>query len=234
MAGRGTVPAGRRRPCAGRDQSRSSLEEGRLDGVRGHPSGPRDQRPDLPTADIAPATQLDALQPPVACPATDRRGREMHVGGSEDRLRLGERDPVVGRGHPVSRRSRPGTAWRAGCHRFSRPTSCRSSSAPAGLEAFPPAASASLVVASASLVGLSASLPPEPSSPPEPSVSAFAPDLTVAARRSFLAQPEPLKWIAAAVIALRTGPPPQIGQVVGPSAWTPWMTSKRWPHAAQT
>ena len=34
--------------------------------------------------------------------------------------------------------------------------------------------------------------------------------------RSFFAQPDPLKWIAGAVIALRIGPLPQSGQVVGP------------------
>jgi hypothetical protein len=45
--------------------------------------------------------------------------------------------------------------------------------------------------------------------------------------RSFLAQPVPLKWIVGAVKALRTGAAPQIGQTVGPSAVTEWMTSKR-------
>jgi hypothetical protein len=49
----------------------------------------------------------------------------------------------------------------------------------------------------------------------------------VDARRSFLAQPDPLKWTAAAEIALRTGPPPQDGQLVGLAAVTPWITSKR-------
>lgn len=49
----------------------------------------------------------------------------------------------------------------------------------------------------------------------------------VDARRSFFAQPDPLKWTAGAVIALRTGPPPHDGQPVGLSAVTPWITSKR-------
>jgi hypothetical protein len=40
-------------------------------------------------------------------------------------------------------------------------------------------------------------------------------------RRSFLAQPEPLKWTAGAEIAFLTGPLPHSGQVVGPSSWTP-------------
>jgi hypothetical protein len=64
---------------------------------------------------------------------------------------------------------------------------------------------------------------------------AFAPEPDVAVeRRSFLAQPDPLKWIAGAVKALRTGPPPHEGQLVGPSAWTPWMTSNRVPQLAQS
>jgi hypothetical protein len=64
-----------------------------------------------------------------------------------------------------------------------------------------------------------------------PSLAAVDPAL---ARRSFLAQPEPLKWTAGAAIALRTGPDPHRGQAVGGSAWTPWMTSKRRPQAAHT
>lgn len=62
---------------------------------------------------------------------------------------------------------------------------------------------------------------------------AAAPDDTVA-RRSFFAQPEPLKWTAAAVMALRIGPSPHNGHAPGGSPWTPWITSKRRPHAAQT
>jgi len=54
------------------------------------------------------------------------------------------------------------------------------------------------------------------------------------ARRSFLAQPEPLKWIVGALNAFFIGPLPQTGQVVGGSAWTPWTTSKRVPQAAQS
>jgi hypothetical protein len=51
-----------------------------------------------------------------------------------------------------------------------------------------------------------------------------------AALRSFFAQPDPLKWTAGAATALRTGPPWQTGQVVGPSACTPWITSNRCPQ----
>jgi hypothetical protein len=64
---------------------------------------------------------------------------------------------------------------------------------------------------------------------PEPAAPAFAP-----ARRSFLAQPDPLKWTAGAAIALRTGPNPHNGQDAGGSAWTPWITSNRRPQAAQS
>jgi hypothetical protein len=47
-----------------------------------------------------------------------------------------------------------------------------------------------------------------------------APEETVA-RRSFFAQPDPLKCTAGALIALRMGPLPQMGQTVGRSAWRP-------------
>jgi hypothetical protein len=69
----------------------------------------------------------------------------------------------------------------------------------------------------------------EPSSPPFDEDPDFA-----LACRSFFAQPEPLKWIAGAEIAFRTGPLPHNGQLVGGSPWTPCMTSKRRPHAAQS
>jgi hypothetical protein len=76
--------------------------------------------------------------------------------------------------------------------------------------------------------------PPDPSPPdPSPLVSAPAPT-RVPARRSFLAQPDPLKWIVGAAIALRTGPDPHKGQDAGGSAWTPWMTSNLRPQAAQS
>lgn len=53
------------------------------------------------------------------------------------------------------------------------------------------------------------------------------------ARRSFFAQPEPLKWIAGALMPLRRGPDPHSGQIVGRSAKTPCISSKWWPQAAQ-
>jgi hypothetical protein len=73
----------------------------------------------------------------------------------------------------------------------------------------------------------------DPSPLPDPSPAGVARD-RAAARRSFFAQPEPLKWMAGGAKALRTGAPPHSGHAVGPSAWTPWMTSNRRPQAAQS
>jgi hypothetical protein len=83
--------------------------------------------------------------------------------------------------------------------------------------------------------------PPLPAPSPLPSVlpcpsaepDVLEPDDEVA-RRSFLAQPEPLKWMAGAANALRSWALPQFGQALGPSACTPCITSKRWPHEAQS
>ena len=80
------------------------------------------------------------------------------------------------------------------------------------------------------------SLDPEPElDPPAGASSLFELELfdDAPARRSFFAQPEPLKWIAGAANALRTGPLPHNGQLVGPSSCRPWMTSNRRPQAAQ-
>jgi len=52
-------------------------------------------------------------------------------------------------------------------------------------------------------------------------------------RRSFLAQPEPLKTIVGGANALRIGPEPHSGHASGAGSCTPWMTSKRRPQAAQ-
>jgi hypothetical protein len=52
-------------------------------------------------------------------------------------------------------------------------------------------------------------------------------------RRSFFAQPEPLKTMAGGAKALRIGPDPHSGHASGAGSLTPWMTSKRRPHAAQ-
>ena len=82
---------------------------------------------------------------------------------------------------------------------------------------------------------------PDERSPDEPSLDDPSPDEPLAApafdgagRRSFLAQPVPLKWTAGALIALRSGPPPQSGHVLGGSAWTPWTISDRRPQEAQS
>jgi hypothetical protein len=74
----------------------------------------------------------------------------------------------------------------------------------------------------------------DPVSPLRAAESPEPDDEDADARRSFFAQPVPLKWTAGAAKALRTGPPPHDGQLVGPSAWTPWMTSNRVPQLAQS
>jgi hypothetical protein len=83
-------------------------------------------------------------------------------------------------------------------------------------------------------------LDPDPPLEPPSALDAAAPspprpfDDDVLARRSFLAQPEPLKWIVGGVNAFLIGPLPQTGHVDGGSAWTPWTTSNRVPQAAQS
>jgi hypothetical protein len=63
-----------------------------------------------------------------------------------------------------------------------------------------------------------ASAVPE-SAEPESSPAGSEPERAAAAdRRSFLAQPEPLKWTDGAEMALRTGPEPHSGQLVGGSS----------------
>jgi len=52
-----------------------------------------------------------------------------------------------------------------------------------------------------------------PSASPDPALPGAA-----VARRSFFAQPDPLKWTAGAWIAFLTGPPPHSGQLAGGSA----------------
>ncbi len=66
----------------------------------------------------------------------------------------------------------------------------------------------------------------------EPSVDSDFVEVEAAvdvAFRSFLAQPEPLKWIVGGAKAFRTVVEWQIGHSVGPAASIPWTTSKRWP-----
>jgi hypothetical protein len=55
----------------------------------------------------------------------------------------------------------------------------------------------------------------------------------VASDRSLRAQPLPLKWTAAAVMAFFIGPPHSV-HVVGPCPWTECMTSIPWPQVEQT
>jgi hypothetical protein len=61
--------------------------------------------------------------------------------------------------------------------------------------------------------------PDEPDDPPSDPPFDFEPDGEDVAERSFLAQPEPLKWIVGALKPLRIVPTaPQFGQVVGPAS----------------
>ena len=71
------------------------------------------------------------------------------------------------------------------------------------------------------------------SDPLSPSFDADA-LLFAAASRSFLAQPDPLKWIAGGANAFRTGPDPHSGHCSGDGSLRPWITSNRRPHAAQS
>jgi len=74
-------------------------------------------------------------------------------------------------------------------------------------------------------------LPPGVSPLEDPPSEPLDDDFRALAPRSFLAQPDPLKWIVGAVKALRTSWLPQIGQLVGPASLTPCSTSKRCPLA---
>jgi hypothetical protein len=84
--------------------------------------------------------------------------------------------------------------------------------------------------------------PPEDSpEPPETPEDSDDEDAALAAAfvlllppRSFLAQPEPLKWIEGAENCLRIVPSaPQDGQNLGPASLIPWRMSARWSQAVQ-
>ena len=73
------------------------LEQDGLEIRRSHAARRSDERPDLPTSDEPPSTELDALQAARPRPAADRGRCESDVGRSQDPGRLGKGDPV-GRG----------------------------------------------------------------------------------------------------------------------------------------
>jgi hypothetical protein len=89
----------------------------------------------------------------------------------------------------------------------------------------------------ASLEPLDAPSPDEPDEPDEAPALSEEPESVAAAafvlepdelERSFLAQPEPLKWTDGATNALRSVPSaPQLGQKRGCGASIPWMNSVR-------
>lgn len=69
------------------------------------------------------------------------------------------------------------------------------------------------------------------SAPPSP--AAFSPPPPAARCASFFAQPEPLKWMAGVLNALRIRPP-QTSHLVGPFSAIECLTSMRRPQAVQT
>jgi hypothetical protein len=76
--------------------------------------------------------------------------------------------------------------------------------------------------------------PPAPSLAPSPD-DAFDARVAFALPRSFLAQPEPLKWIVGGANSLRIVPSrPHDGQKLGPGSLIPWRMSARWSQAVQT
>ena len=92
----------------------------------------------------------------------------------------------------------------------------------------------------ASLPGDALSAPADEASAPAvtgvdsvPSPAAFFSPLLAALWASFFAQPEPLKWMAGVLNALRMRPP-QVSQVVGPFSAIECRTSMRRPQDVQT
>ena len=91
--------------------------------------------------------------------------------------------------------------------------------------------------------------PEEPESVPESDEAALSPDdeppsaddfaladdlEPLELPRSFLAQPDPLKWIVGGANSLRIVPAsPHEGQKSGPGSFSPWRMSVRWSHAVQ-
>jgi hypothetical protein len=180
------------------------------------------QRPDLAAPDEPPAADLDALELPVAGPATNRLAPKPDVRSRQDVGRFGKRDPVGGgAGH-------------------------RRQSAEPELEPEPELEFELLVedelpelsvfVVGAGLLSVPVDFSPDepPSVEDEPSdLVSLVPPLSLeraAARelepRSFFAQPLPLKWIDGAEKTFVIVPSaPHSGQKRGPSASIPWTTS---------
>ncbi len=189
------------------------LEEPRLKVAGADVAGCRDQCPDLAPADEPTTTELDALEPARAGPAADRRWLEPDVGRGQDLACLGQGDPIGGGGHDQS-------ADVAGAD-----------------GSVPPLAAAGFGLASA---GLALESPVEPGSgelSPEPGAGFWvasddSPDsadrvgFALAPLRSFLAQPDPLKWIVGGLNALLRVPrAPQAGQAAGALPLIEWRIS---------
>jgi hypothetical protein len=179
-------------------------------------AGWHDECPDLPAPHETPAAKLDALKPPGARPAADGFRLELDVRPGQDFGGLGQGDPVRRCGHRQSADRVDG----AGA---------------AGL------ASAELEPASGLLAGVSP-LPPEPTAVPPSALweVPLPPPLAVVDSlesdtlagfgrpplRSFLAQPDPLKWIVGGLNALVNVPSAaQVGQALGPLPEIEWTIS---------
>ena len=166
-------------------------------------------------------TELDRLQPSSSGPPSDRLGLEMHVRPREDLARLGQGDPVVGR------RGHVGQAPFAG---DGGPAVEPEPATGVVVEAVDVSEPADVVLPLSFGAGFASPPVDDGVASATGSPAAFALAAVAVDERSFLAQPDPLKCTAGAVIALRSGRP-QTGQVVGPSAVTEWITSIRWPFA---
>jgi len=198
------------------------LEEPRLEVSGADVTRCRDQCPDLAAAHEAAPTQLDALQASRPCPASDGLRPKLDVRGGQDPGGFGQRDPVGRRSHD---QSAPEAGDAAGVAAFSGTG--------------PALASAALPLSL-----------PSPDPPPESEDLAPSWPVPLAGldsvdsvdlagfgrpgRRSFLAQPEPLKWIVGGLNALVRVPwAPQAGQALGPLLLMEWTTSVVLPQFEQ-
>ena len=180
---RSTIAPGSIAPAG---QSRTSSNRPGWTDLAGDPARAGDQRPDLAAPDVAPAAELDALEPTGRAPS--RRSSTVvkwTLAAARMRLGLGQRDPVGGRRHRSvacwSVDDAAGVGRRRGRAR-ARPRR--------------PAA-----VASDDFVEPDGRLGVPTTCESEPSAVRVRLDEPAgcADRRSFFAQPEPLKWIAGAV-----------------------------------
>jgi hypothetical protein len=202
------------------------LEQARLEIGSVDAAGRCDQRANLAASDETPATELDALDLPGSGPAPDRRGSKAHVRGGQDLGGFLEADPV-GSGHPQASLDVDALAPFESVDEppplFPEPPD---SFEPARDEPSPEPDECSLEPGEPSL---------EAVEPPDSDAAAAFVFVPLELDRSFLAQPEPLKWTDGATKALRrVSSAPQAGQNFGAGASIPWMNSVRVEHFEQT